>query len=144
SNNDPLGPLSSFRCTEFGILCNGQPPPLMTAGPLSGCVSNDARAQSDPMHSLLPVQHFIDAFRQLKSSPERIRVSAIAAPTDPFSVVIDPQEGFAALEHSCASSNGTFGDPAVRIKQLVDAFGANGGMTSVCEDSYADAITLIA
>jgi hypothetical protein len=144
SNSDPLGPLSSFRCTEFGILCGGQPPPRTPAGPLASCVSNDARAQTDPMHSLVPIQHFIDTFRQLKPSAERIRVSAIAAPADPFSVEIDPQEGFAALAHSCMSSTGTFGDPAVRIKQLVDSFGANGGMTSICQDSYSDAISLIA
>jgi len=144
TNADPLGPLASFRCTEFGILCNGQSPPRMAAGPLSNCVSNDARARADPMHSLVPIQHFIDTYRQLKSSPERIRISAIAAPTDPFSIVVDQQTGFAALTHSCSSSNGTFGDPPVRIKQLVDSFGANGGITSICQNSYSDAISLIA
>jgi hypothetical protein len=138
-----LGPLRSFRCTEYGILCDGQPPPRMAAGPLANCGSNDARAQTDPSHSLLPIQHFIDVFHQLKPSPERIRVSAIAAATTPFNVVTD-QDGIAGLEHSCMSTNGTFGDPAVRIKQLVDSFGANGGMTSICQDSYSDAISLIA
>ena len=42
--SDPLGPLQSYRCNEFGHLCGGVPPPRTPAGPtdLSGtCVSNE-------------------------------------------------------------------------------------------------------
>src|SRR5262249_14672551 len=53
---DPLGPLSSSRCTDFGILCNGVRPPRTAAGPLSNCVSNDAAAITDPQRSLVPTQ----------------------------------------------------------------------------------------
>ena len=141
---DPLGPLSSFRCSEFGLLCNGLMLPRTAGGPFGGCVSNDARAQTDPLTSLTPIQHYIDAFRGFKSAPEHVRVSAIAAPAEPVAVVTDQQTGFAGLQHSCSAGNGTFGDPAVRIGQLVGAFGANGAMTSICNDSYADAMNVIA
>src|SRR5262249_59114045 len=56
SNADPLGPLASFRCTEFGILCGGQSPPRLAAGPLSNCVSNAARAHAAPSHPRGPTQ----------------------------------------------------------------------------------------
>jgi hypothetical protein len=144
SNADPLGPLSSFRCPNFGLLCNGQMLPRTAGGPFTNCVSNDARAQTDPLTSLVPVQHYIDAFRALKNPPEHVRFSAIAAPANPMVVVSDQATGFAELQHSCSSQNGTFGDPAVRIGQVVDAFGANGSTTSICNDSYADAMNVIA
>ena len=144
SNSDPLGPLSSFRCPQFGVLCNGQMLPRTAGGPFTNCVSNDARAQTDPLHSLVPIQHYIDGFRALKSAPEHVRLSAIAAPETPVVVATDQQTGFAELQHSCSSQNGTFGDPAIRIGQLVDAFGANGSTTSICNDSYADAMNVIA
>jgi hypothetical protein len=141
---DPLGPLASFRCTEFGILCNGQKPPRQAAGPLMGCTSNDGAAASDPMHSLVPAQFYIDYFKRVKPVPNHIIAAAIVANTDPFSVVIDQQTGFPSLAHSCSSSNGTFGDPPIRIKQIVDSFGALGTITSICQNSYADAFGVIA
>jgi hypothetical protein len=142
--SDPLGPLASFRCTEFGILCNGQKPPRQAAGPLQGCVSNDQLAQSDPKHSLVPAQFYIDYFKRVKSVPNHIIAAAIVAPTDPFAVVIDQQTGFPSLQHSCSATNGTFGDPAVRIKQIVDSFGNLGTITNICQNSYADAFGVIA
>src|SRR5262249_33770106 len=141
---DPLGPLASFRCTEFGILCNGQKPPRQAAGPLMGCSSNDALASSDPKHSLVPIQFYIDYSKRVKPVPNHIIGAAIVANVDPFSVVIDQQTGFPSLAHSCSSSNGTFGDPAVRIKQVIDSFGALGTITSICQNSYADAFGVIA
>ena len=108
SIGDPLGPLASYRCTEFGILCDGQSPPRMAAGPLSNCVSNDARAATDPLHSLTPIQHFIDFTRGLKSVQDHTLVSLIGGPAQPFATTIDPQTGFPALAHSCTSqSQGT-------------------------------------
>jgi hypothetical protein len=140
---DPLGPLASFRCTEFGILCNGQKPPRMPAGPLANCVSDDMLAQTDPLRSLIPMSYYIDYFRRVKGNPNRVILAAVAAPTDPFAVVLDTNM-YPALQHSCQSGNGTFGDPGVRLKQLIDSAGDLGTYTSICQDSYADAMQVIA
>jgi hypothetical protein len=35
-----------------------------------------------------------------------------------------------------------WGDPAVRIRQLVEAFGENGSMTSICNHSDAPAMNV--
>jgi hypothetical protein len=90
------------------------------------------------------VQSFIDFFQKVKPTG-RFLPATVAAPTDPFSVILDPQTGFPALQHSCTTqSNGTFGDPAVRMKQFTDAFGMLGVFTSICQDSYAGAMQVIA
>src|SRR5262249_17755381 len=78
--SDPLGPLASYRCTEFGILCNGQKPPRQAGGPYQNCVSNDGAAQSDPKNSLVPIQFYIDYFKRVKSIPNHVIAAAIAAP----------------------------------------------------------------
>ena len=39
---DPLGPIDSYRCNEFGHLCDGVPPPrTMAAMNLQNCTSNE-------------------------------------------------------------------------------------------------------
>ncbi|HXI58845.1 MAG TPA: hypothetical protein VNO55_22415, partial [Polyangia bacterium] len=56
--SDPLGPLNSFRCNEFGHLCNGTKPPRTPAN-LSGCTSaEDGR--------LLKMSDVIDRTKALK------------------------------------------------------------------------------
>src|SRR5262249_4071753 len=62
ANPGPLG----FRCTEYGIRCNGQRPPTMPAGPLQNCVSDDMAFDTDPLHSLYPSRFFIEYFQRLK------------------------------------------------------------------------------
>ena len=141
---DPLGPLTSFRCTEFGILCGGQMPPRQAAGPLANCASNDTRATTDPLHSLVPLQFYVDYLRRLKSDPKRVVAAAVAGPSDPFAVVIDQQTGFPTLQHSCQSTNGTFGDPGVRLTGLVDALGTGGLSESICQNSWSDVWSMIA
>ena len=146
---DPLGPLASFRCTEFGITCdgltaNGGRIPRMAGGPYANCRSNDALAGADPKHSLVPIQFYIDYFQRVKSLPPHVIGAAVAAQTEPFAVSIDQMTSFPALNHSCSSSNGTFGDPAVRMKQVIDSLGNLGTFTSICQNSYQDAMSVIA
>ena len=57
---------------------------------------------------------------------------------------IDP-----VIQHSCtamtSSANPEYGDPAVRITQAVQSFGASHGFTqSVCDSSYASVLTTLA
>jgi len=151
-NNNALGPLASYRCTEYGILCGGQSPPRNPAGPFLGCTSNEAAARDDPLHSLLPVQSFIDYLGQIKP-PGRVIGAAVAGPTEPFSVALD-ELNRPCLADSCGprgtnvcsspSQPGTYGDPAVRLKQVIDSLGNQGKFITICQDSYADAMQDIA
>ncbi|HVU51180.1 MAG TPA: hypothetical protein VHL80_10865 [Polyangia bacterium] len=145
----PLGPLQSYRCNEFGHLCNGKAPPRQPPGEvdLGTCVSNESGR-------LLPVGGIVTALKNLKADPSKVLVAAIAGPPTPYKVNVGPSQvrGDSSLwpyvEFSCtnmtANDVSTFGDPGVRIKQWVDAFGDNGVFESVCADSYAPALTHIA
>ena len=144
SISDPLGPLQSYRCNEFGHLCGGAPPPRTPASPtdLSGtCVSaEDGR--------LLRVADVVSALKNLKSDPRLVVVSAIAGPANPYIVMTGPSQVkddpnmWPFIGHSCTSTDGTYGDPSVRIQQWVDAFGSNGSFQSICDASLGAGMPL--
>jgi len=147
--SDPLGPLQSYRCNEFGHLCGGHPPPRTPAGPtdLTGtCVSaEDGR--------LLRVADVAAALEGLKASPGRVLVAAIAGPPNPYVVdtvppTIPDARPWPAVVHSCTTiepdGSVTYGDPSVRIAQWVAAFGARGTFETICGDSFAPALQDIA
>ncbi|HSZ81932.1 MAG TPA: hypothetical protein VLA14_06605 [Polyangia bacterium] len=148
--SDPLGPLQSYRCNEFGHLCGGRPPPRTPAGPtdLSGtCVSaEDGR--------LLRVADVVASLKKLKpGNPNKVLVAAITGPPDPYVVDVaapelaDPHP-WPFVEHSCTTKEPdgsvTYGDPSVRIRQWVSAFGQNGVFESICGDTFQRALTDIA
>ena len=142
--SDPLGPLQSYRCNEFGHLCNGLPPPrsgpLGSMVPLTGCMSaEDGR--------LNRVSEYAALFKGLKADPSQVFLSAITAPATPYAVTFitptidDPAGAWPAVEHSCTTAEGEYGDPAVRIAQLVSAFGDHGALYSICDEQYASVLT---
>ena len=148
--SDPLGPLQSYRCNEFGHLCGGQPPPRTPSGPtdLSGtCVSaEDGR--------LLRVADVVAALKNLKpNDPQKVLVAAITGPANPYVVDLTAPELpdphlWPVIDHSCTTKEPdgsvTFGDPSVRIQQWVSAFGENGVFESICGDTFKAALTDIA
>ncbi|HLK93445.1 MAG TPA: hypothetical protein VKZ18_26380 [Polyangia bacterium] len=167
-----LGPISTYRCNQFGHLCKDPSgaliaPPLeppsnvmgTAAAPtldLTDCTSNDTNGL------LTPVSQFISDIKALKPDPDnQILVAAIVAPAAPYTVAWVPESGgqntqpgelWPEVMHSCGASgsddvnpqatmnptDGTFGDPAVRISQFVTSF-PNSVVTSVCDASYAGA-----
>jgi hypothetical protein len=137
---DPLGPLTSYRCNEYGHVCllDGKlqaPPRDRAVGPLEGCRS----AEAPP---LLEVADVVTKLQKIKSDPARIYLAAVAGPTKPYSVALGPSliagdtTSWPHIEHSCQLSSGTFGDPAVRIAQAVDAFGDHGTFFDVCSPTF--------
>ncbi|HEY5089074.1 MAG TPA: hypothetical protein VIK30_03850, partial [Polyangia bacterium] len=162
---NPLGPIANYRCNQFGHLCtdpNGpspttlQQPPLNPPSDATGAAGAQtltlANCQSNDTDSgkLIPVSQFIANVKSLKPDPDhQIFVAAITGPTTPYTVQwvpqnITPPESWPALEHSCgATPDGSFADPAVRITQFVNGF-HNGVVTSICDDSYAPAMSGIA
>jgi hypothetical protein len=145
--SDPLGPLQSYRCNEFGHLCGGQPPPRTPANPpvdLSGtCVSaEDGR--------LLRVSDVTGALQHLKADPSKVLVTVIAGPASPYVVDVGPAQVkndpdmWPYVQHSCMSADGTYADPGVRLTQLAGAFGANARYVSICADASAQGAAIAA
>jgi hypothetical protein len=141
--DDPtLSPLDNFRPQEYGILCDGAPPPLDAAmsWPPGHCLPNsDGR--------LIPVPTLVDQIRSLKADPSQILVAAIAGPTDPYGTHLEPISSQTSVQsafvnHSCTTPDQSYADPGVRISGFVDAFA--GIYRSICEASFAPALTQIA
>ena len=112
---------------------------------LADCESNDTSSGL-----LTPVSQFIAEIKALKADPSKITVGALIAPAAPYTVEWLPstgQEGpseiWPSIEHSCGpqsdisvnplatdlTTDGSFGDPAVRITHPVEvqAFPATNG-----------------
>jgi hypothetical protein len=145
--SDPLGPLWSFRCNEFGHLCNingtMQPPPRGSADHLQGCVSNET-----PSGRLTKVGDEVAFLKGLKHDPSRIVVAAITGLPDDYSIemikVGHDVEFHPNIKPSCGLEAGEHGDPAVRVLQWVHAFGDHGVAESICADSFQNALETIA
>jgi hypothetical protein len=129
----------------------GTPPTL----PLANCKDNDSGSSA-----LIPVSTFVKDIQGLKPDPaNQILVAAVTGvdstahtPT-PYAVEWTSQQNdqgamelWPSVAHNCISTNGdgSFADPAVRIAQFVNAFGSNGILYSICDNSYANALQAIA
>ena len=129
---------------------------------MTDCVSND-----EGSGFLTPVSQFVSDIKALKADPDnQIVVAAIAAPPTPYTVAWIPTQGgqntqpgelWPEILHSCGPAgsadvnpeatmnptDGSFGDPGVRIAQFVNAF-SNSVLASVCDASYAASMRVIA
>ncbi|MEO5769994.1 MAG: hypothetical protein ABIS92_16690 [Polyangia bacterium] len=148
---DLLGGYQSYRCNEFGHLCDGMPPPHQLSGPIAlhNCVSAEEKGR------LKPVADFVSFLKQLKGDDlenhNRVLVAALTGKPDKYVVEMQPNDNLSppqlqpAVQHSCTGSNPKeYGDPAVRIKTWVDAFGQNGVLESICDDDYEMSMRKIA
>jgi len=129
---------------------------------LANCVDNESGSSA-----LTSVSQFVSDVKKLKSLPDdQILVAAITAPASPYTVAwlpasagqnTQPGERWPQVEHSCGAAggdnvnpkatmnptDGSFGDPGVRISQFVNAF-PNSVLASICDASYASSMTAIA
>jgi len=144
------GTLHSFRCTQFGVQCNGQPVPPMSVSGLTGCSSYDLSNGG----KLTDLNTYINFFTKpaaqggVKVDPNDVILVAITAPKDPVGVSITMPcadqvntPSCPILNHSCiaATNNQFFGDPAVRLSAVVGAARHNN-LTSICDTDYTAAI----
>jgi hypothetical protein len=143
--SDPYGPLASYRCNEYGHLCNGQRPPRTMAAsfPPGACHSAEDGV-------LLRVADVAARLKALKPDPNRIVVQAITGPNDPYVVQLTPPQlatdpsPWPSIAHSCQQSSGEFADPAIRLFDLVTAFGSHGVFLPICATSFGPAFQVIA
>jgi hypothetical protein len=145
--SDPLGPLSSYRCNEFGHRCGGESPPR-TPAPGGSDLSGTCKSAEDGI--LLKVSDVVSRLKALKPDPSHIYVAALAGPPDPYVVntgpatlAADPIQQWPQVRPSCSSNDGRAADPGVRVAELVRAFGDNGLFQTICADSFEPALTAI-
>ena len=153
--SDKYGGLQSYRCNEFGHLCddpNGgpnkvAPPHNPPASPLTltNCESNETTTE------MVHVSEFVNYLMSLKDDPNKVFLAAVAGLPDRYIVTSEAKqlpsggmEDQPIVEHSCTAKNGDYADPAVRIAQAVTAFGSNGVFESICEDDFGPALQQIA
>jgi hypothetical protein len=143
--SDPLGPLASFRCNEYGHLCNGMKPPRNMAVdyPAGACTSAEDGVLKTVAETVLQI-------KMLKADPSKILVAVIGGFPDPYGIelvapmVRDDPNMWPQVKHSCMQNSGEYADPGVRLAQFVSAFGANGLYLSICAPSFAPALMNIA
>jgi hypothetical protein len=119
-----LGPLSSFRCTEQGVICDGDDDPRRP-----GVRANCRPREGSPF--LVDVSEYRTFLEQYKPDPRDVIVSAVAGAREPFEV---RDLGVPTLLPSCQGPAGS-AKPAVRIGALVDAFG--GALVDACTQEAA-------
>jgi len=170
SVSDPtgLGALQSYRCNEFGHLCDGHAPPHDAPNgtvTLQNCVSAETDGKTDPnvhapdgspdpsMGHLWPTVADLTAFmKRLKGNPDDVLVAALAGPTvdddgqSLYRVVgqanpsangeIDPMVAHSCTHPSQDPGMPEYADPAVRIRQWVNAFDGNGVFYPICADDF--------
>ena len=126
----PLGPFGSFRCTEFGVQCDGAPI-RREAASYEVC---EPRGDSFLRHP----SFYVDFLNSLK--PEGVLAAMPMGPPSPFSVRLDSATGEPDLEPSCASALGS-ADPAVRLDYFMRQFGEEGVESSICSGDFSPALS---
>ncbi len=121
-----LGPFASYRCTEFGVTCDGNVLPR-AAGAYSTCQS---RAASPYLIQPGPTADFLRVIRD----PAQTVVAVLAGPRAPFAVALNANN-LPRLQPSCEVA-GRSADPAVRLAELADVF-PHALFDSLCASSYA-------
>jgi hypothetical protein len=143
AKNNVYGPLTSYRCTEYGVACDGvRPARADSNGVLQNCVAATA-AQGGRLTDVEKYLNFLKkraSMGGVKIDPADVILSAISAPSNPFSTAM-PNPGEGVLQPSCINVQNAqlIGAPAVRLNQLVSA-GVPGQLTSVCASSYEPAL----
>jgi hypothetical protein len=137
-----LGPLTSFRCTRFGVTCatGGQTPDQMNQiGAKANC---SAASQSQFLDDIGPYRDFL---LSLKSDPSKIVVGGILGALEPFAVEIRNTAGTnqIALAHSCMYQGPAgieVADPGTRIKTLLDEFPNRAAFSTICQPDLSVAL----
>lgn len=139
-NNSALGALTSFRCTEFGVVCD-EPWNRNPQGTelYHNCVS---RPDSDPQRMLYPIGRYT-AFLSAIKDASRIIASMVAGPYN-GTLLVEPDTNMNPQLADTCSTNAS--QPAVRLQEFVDYFlpspnDASWARTSICDDDISPALT---
>jgi hypothetical protein len=133
---DPaLGRLSSFRCFEFGVVCDEADPRAL--GARTNCVPRE----DSPY--MFPIADYVDFLHGLKADPSMVMISGMFGDASPVEVVPNPDVSAALqLENVCLGEANVA--PAVRLAALEAGFPARWVFTSMCEPEMSKRLTEIA
>jgi len=140
------GVLHSFRCTQFGITCDGK---ALDGSAVS--TTSCTPVVGGPLYDVSRYQALFAA-GGLKQSASDVLLVSIAAPPTPFSVDVSSPcadqvsvGSCPILEHSCTGSSNPmfFGDPAVRLHTVMSST-VNSVEASICDPDYSNAISSLA
>jgi MYXO-CTERM domain-containing protein len=134
SISDPLGPLTSFRCAEFGITC-AQGDLARGPGSYTDC---QPRSGSYVRHP----QDYVDFLKGLKADPERVIVATIVGNPEPVAVDVD-FDGRPGLQPSCTSAAGN-AFPSVRFAYVASQFPGRHVFHSICNPDLTPALASVA
>lgn len=132
--NTPLGPMSSYRCFEFGVVCEPDEP--RSPGIRDNCTPRE------DSQFMTPVQDYIEFLRALKP-PELLIVAGIVGDATPVTIAPDPEVARFNLQPSCLSASGEAA-PAIRLQHFLDAFPQRNTSTTICNENLEGALVLIA
>ena len=138
----PLGPLTSYRCFEFGVLCGGADVGR-SPGARTDCVPGNK--DPNPKHQLVPVADFVHALKALKpQSPRMVYAATLAAPPSPVETALDVN-GCPDLQPSCGGgAYNPSGDPGIRLWDFSTRFDADRGRWyDICSTAWSDAFAEI-
>ena len=150
TDTSQLGPLQSFRCTRYGVVCDqggATPDEMNQVGPKSACHSNESKQY------LTDVQRYVDFLKGLKpDDPTKVIVAAIGGPTTPVETELrTPPMGtqaIPALAHSCTytdvNNQVEVADPDVRINEFLNGFPNRNTFSTVCQNDLSGALMQIA
>ncbi|MCU1280710.1 MAG: hypothetical protein JWM53_4256 [bacterium] len=138
------GALDPFRCTQFGIACDGMPVPPTSISGLTGCVPQTMADGG----KLIDVDRYLDFFNKpaaqggVKVDPGDVILVGLTGPSDPVGVTVDAMQP--VLNHSCLLPTDArfFGDPAVRLRSVIGAAKHNN-KTSICDTDFTAAINAL-
>jgi hypothetical protein len=157
------GPLRSYRCSNYGVVC-GAPPALLPYGSSGGALASCRAATSAEGGKLIGIKKYVDFFGRpraqggLEDDPRDVVLVGLTGPSDPVSTLLakptptpsgayvpcaGPPDGATcavALQRSCAGAQ-RVGDPAIRLNQVIHAEPAgNQQLGSICDASYEPAM----
>jgi hypothetical protein len=159
ASTNMYGTLLSYRCTQYGIACNNTLPPYAdSGGQLSNCVGATA-AQGGKLTELTKYINFFKnstAQGGAKVEPQDVFLVGITGPSTPVSTLLANPNPMppgpyvqcgalmgttcaVVLQHSCFANNEFFGDPGVRLNQVINST-VNNQITSICDTSYKSAV----
>ncbi len=129
----PLGPRTSFRCFEFGVVCDPDDP--RTLGEKQRCESREDSAY------VTPVGDYAAFLRALKPDPAMVMLAGIYGPVGPVAVVPDPNmAAYPYLMPTCsAPGTNVEASPPIRLVQLADEFfSPRFVFASLCESAMSE------
>jgi hypothetical protein len=142
--NSVYGINASFRCTEFGVKCDGSTIARAPASYLN-CTPRGDSYLYDPAY-------YYTFLLDKKKDPNLLVAAVIAGPHDnqenashqkiALSVSLNAR-GEPQLDHSCSYQGGV-ADPAIRLQAFSDMFGEHGQFTSICIPDYSVALDKLA